>query len=45
VSLEFLQRAAGFVRAVLDELDGAERRADQDSVRAGIREELSCVPS
>jgi hypothetical protein len=45
VSLEFLQRAAGFVRAVLDELDGAERRADQDGVRAGIRKELTCVPS
>jgi len=45
VSLEFLQRAAGFVRAVLDELDGAERRADQDGVRAGIRKELTCAPS
>ena len=45
VSREFLQRAVGFVRAVLDELDGAERRADQDGVRAGVPEELTCVPS
>ena len=45
VSLEFLQRAAGFVRAVLDELDGADLSREKDGVRAEQREDMTCVPS
>jgi len=45
VSLEFLQRAAGFVRAVLDELDGADLVKEEVGARADLREELTCVPS
>lgn len=45
VSLEFLQRAAGFVRAVLDEIDGADLVKEEVGARADLREELTCVPS
>ena len=45
VSLEFLQRAAGLVRAVLDDIDGAPRIADRDDARADLEKELACVPS
>ena len=45
VSLEFLQRAAGFVRAVLDDIDGATRITDRDDAHADLEEELTCVLS